>query len=147
MSSVLRIDADGASRVLPWPGDEVQQRLLIRAGVGGPADMGVYHRRAVLHVHGDGQNARLPMNVAVWALACVWRGTELPYGLYGTAMVTGPQSRSLDDDLAAEVQAVCEAVADVRGEWRERPPAGEGPARAELLAAARHARGALHTTT
>ncbi|MEV7525640.1 hypothetical protein [Streptomyces sp. NPDC091371] len=147
MSSVLGVDADGAVTVLPWPDDVVQQGLLIRAGVGGPADTGVYHRRAVLHVHGSGQRDGLPMNLAVWALACVWRGIELPYGLYGAAVVTGPQSQGLDDDLAAEVRAVCEAVADVRAEWRGRPPTGEGPARAELLAAARHARGTLRTTT
>ncbi|MFE2326031.1 hypothetical protein ACFXD5_19235 [Streptomyces sp. NPDC059385] len=146
MSSVLRVDADGAVTVLPWPDDVVQQGLLIRAGVGGSADTGVYHRRAVLHVHGNGQGEGLPMNLAAWVLACVWREDELPYGLYGAAMVTGPQSQGLDDHLVAEVHAVCEAVADVRAEWQNRPPIGEAPARAELLAAARYARRALRTS-
>ncbi|MFD7555198.1 hypothetical protein ACFV9E_11785 [Streptomyces sp. NPDC059835] len=146
MSSVLRVDADGAVTVLPWPDDLVQQGLLIRAGVGGQADTGAYHRRAVLHVHGNGQGEGLPMNLAAWVLACVWREVELPYGLYGVAVVTGPQSRGLDSDLAAEVRAVCKAVADVRVEWQYRPPAGEASARAELLAAARHAWQTLRTS-
>lgn len=29
-------------------------------------------------------------NAAARALAGTWRGGELPYGLYGTAVVTGP---------------------------------------------------------
>ncbi|MEU9304909.1 hypothetical protein [Streptomyces sp. NPDC048269] len=147
MSSVLRVDPDGGTTLMPWPVDELQRGLLIRAGVGGSADTAVYHRRAVLHVHGNGQSARLPLNLAVWVLASVWRGIELPYGLYGTVMVTGPRSQELETDLLAEVQGVCVAVAEVRAEWQDRPPAGEGTARAELLAAARYARDALRAPT
>ncbi|MBT2611445.1 hypothetical protein J7I97_25100 [Streptomyces sp. ISL-87] len=101
----------------------------------------------MLHVHGNGQAERLPLNLAVWVLASVWRGIELPYGLHGTVMVTGPQSEALDADLVAEVRAVCAAVAEVRAEWQDQPPVGEGPARAELLAAGRHARDALRAPT
>ncbi|MFD8992739.1 hypothetical protein ACFVZ4_32440 [Streptomyces goshikiensis] len=147
MSLVLRVDTDGGTTLMPWPGDQLQRGLLIRAGVGGPADPGIYHRRAVLHVHGNGQAERLPLNLSVWVLASVWRGFELPYGLYGTVMVTGPQSEALDADLVAEVQAVCEAVAEVRAEWQHRPPVGENAARAELLATGRHARDALRAPT
>ncbi|MFD3556895.1 hypothetical protein ACFWWA_33035, partial [Streptomyces goshikiensis] len=121
--------------------------LLIRAGVGGAADTAVYHRRAVLHVHGNVQGGRLPLNLSAWVLASVWRGFELPYGLHGTVVVTGPQSEALDADLAAEIQAVCAAVAEVRAEWQDRPPVGEGAARAELLAAGRHALDVLRGPT
>ncbi|MFD9411555.1 hypothetical protein ACFWBN_31655 [Streptomyces sp. NPDC059989] len=139
MTSVLRVDSDGGTTLMPWPDDELQRGLLIRAVVGGPADTAVYHRRAVLHVHGNGQSERLPLNLAAWVLASVWRGIELPYGFHGTVMVTGPQSQELDADLVAVVQAVCVAVAEVRAEWQNRPPASERAARAELLAAARYA--------
>ncbi|MFE9636741.1 hypothetical protein [Streptomyces sp. NPDC006463] len=72
--------------------------------------------------------------------ATVRRGIELPYGLHGTVMVTGPQFQELDTDLVAEVQGVCVEVAEVRAEWQDRPPASEGAVRAELLAAAGYAR-------
>ncbi|MFE3864500.1 hypothetical protein ACFXPT_29195 [Streptomyces goshikiensis] len=147
MSSVLRIDADGGTTLMPWPDDEHERGLLIRAGVRGSADTAVYHRRALIHVHGNGQAERLPLNLSAWVLASVWRGFELPYGLYGTVMVTGPQSEALDADLVAEVQAVCAAVAEVRAEWQDRPPVGEHAARAELLATGRHARDALRAPT
>ncbi|MFD6186898.1 hypothetical protein [Streptomyces goshikiensis] len=147
MSLVLRIDADCATKLMPWPDDEPLRALLIRAGVGGSADTAVYHRRAVLHVHGNVQAERLPLNLSAWVLASVWRGFELPYGLHGTVMVTGPQSEALDADLAAEIQTVCAAVAEVRAEWKDRPPVGENAARAELLAAARYALDALRAPT
>lgn len=147
MSLVLRVDTDGGTTLMSWPGDQLQRGLLIRAGVGGPADTGVYHRRAVLHIHGNGQAERLPLNLSAWVLASVWRGFELPYGLHGTVMVTGPQSEALDADLVAEIQAVCAAVAKVRAEWKDRPPVGENAARAELLAAARYALDALRAPT
>ncbi|MFD6469540.1 hypothetical protein [Streptomyces goshikiensis] len=143
MSLVLRIDTDGRTALMPCPADALESALLIRAGVGGSADTAVYHRRAVLHVHGNGQAERLPLNLSAWVLASVWRGFELPYGLHGTVMVTGPQSEALDADLVAEIQAVCAAVAEVRAEWQDRPPVGEHAARAGLLAAGRHARYAL----
>ncbi|AYV32207.1 hypothetical protein EES41_36230 [Streptomyces sp. ADI95-16] len=143
MSLVLRIDADGGAALVPWPADALESGLLIRAGVGGSVDTAVYHRRAVLHVHGNGQAERLPLNLSAWVLASVWRGIELPYGFYGTVMVTGPRSEALGADLVEEVQTVCAAVAEVRAEWQDRPPVGENAARAELLATGRHARDAL----
>ncbi|MFE3996208.1 hypothetical protein ACFXPW_31645 [Streptomyces goshikiensis] len=101
----------------------------------------------MLHVHGNGQAERLPLNLSAWVLASVWRGLELPYGLHGTVMETEPQSEALDADLVAEIQAVCDAVAEVQAEWQDRPPVGENAARAELLAAGRHARNALRAPT
>ncbi|MFE6848799.1 hypothetical protein [Streptomyces sp. NPDC057686] len=83
------------------------------------------------------------MNLSVWVLASVWRRMEIPYGFYGPVVVTGPQLDALDEAMAEEVQAVCEAVAEVREECATRQPAGEWQARAELLAAARHRVAAL----
>ncbi|MEV7617585.1 hypothetical protein [Streptomyces sp. NPDC089799] len=137
--NVLRIDIDSSTALLSWPDDEPERRLLIQGEVGSPLDTGVYHRQAVMHVHGDGERERLPLNHAAWTLACSWRRLELPYGLYGIIVITGPNLQGLDPALVAEAQAVCGAVADVRALWLDRPPVGEGPARAELLAAARHA--------
>ncbi|MFD5549292.1 hypothetical protein ACFWJQ_21520 [Streptomyces goshikiensis] len=83
----------------------------------------------------------------VWVLASVWRGIELPYGFYGTAIVTGLRSKALDAGLVAEVQAVSAVVAEVRAEGQGRPLVGEGAARAGLLAVARHALDALRAPT
>lgn len=143
MGTVLRIDVDGAVVVLPWPGEDAGRRQVVRTAVGGAADAAVYHRRAQFHVHGNGQSERLPMNLSAWVLASVWRRMEIPYGLYGPVVVTGPQLGDLDEAMAEEVQAVCAAVAEVREEWVTRQPAGERQARAELLAAARHRVAAL----
>lgn len=140
---VLRIDTDGAVAVLPWPADERERWEVVRAAVGGSADAAVYHRRAHLHVHGNGQAEALSRNLSAWALASVWRGMDIPYGLYGPVVVTGPQLTGLDEDLASEVRAVCAAVAEIRQEWTARPPVGEPQARAELLAAARYSVAAL----
>lgn len=56
---------------------------------------------------------------------------DIGYGLYGTAVVTGPGDggvTALDDDLDAQVRAVCAAVREVLVEWRSRPPAGDAHA-------------------
>lgn len=139
----LRIDVDGTVVVLPWPEVDVERRELVRVAVGGGADTAVYHRRAHLHVHGNGQAENLPVNLSAWALASVWRGMDIPYGLYGPVVVTGPQQAELDEDLAGAVRAVCAAVVEICQEWKARPPVGEQQARAELLAAARHSVAAL----
>lgn len=139
----LQIATDGTVVVLPWPKDEAERREAIRAAVGGGADTAIYHRRAHLHVHGNGQAENLPVNLSVWALASVRRGMDIPYGLYGPVVVTGPQLTELDEDLAGAVQAVCSAVVEICQEWKARPPVGEQQARAELLAAARHSVAAL----
>lgn len=138
MGTVLRIDTDGMVVVLPWPEDEGERWEAVRAAVGGAADAAVYHRRAHLHVHGNGQAETLPVNLSAWVLASVWRGMDITYGLYGPVVVTGPQLTGLDDDLAGEVRAVCAAVVEIRREWTARPPVGGQQARAELLAAARY---------
>ncbi|WP_407842115.1 hypothetical protein ACE1OC_42955 (plasmid) [Streptomyces sp. DSM 116496] len=139
----LRIDPDGTVVVLAWPQDDAERRQVVRAAVGGGADTAVYHRRAHLHVHGNWQAENLPVNLSAWALASVWRGIDIPYGLYGPVVVTGPQLTELDEDLAEAVRAVCAAVVEIRQEWKVRPSVGEEQARAELLAGARHSVAAL----
>lgn len=139
----LRIDPDGAVVVLAWPQEDVDRQEVVRVAVGGGANTAVYHRRAHLHVHGNGQAEALPMNLSAWALASVWRRMDIPYGLYGPVVVTGAQQAELDEDLADAVRAVCAAVVEICQEWKARPPVGERQARAELLAAARHSVAAL----
>ncbi|MCX4721999.1 hypothetical protein OG818_40625 [Streptomyces virginiae] len=139
----LRIDTDGAVAVVPWPEEHAERRDVVRSAVGGSPDEAVYHRRASMHVHGSGQIEQLPLNLSAWVLASIWRGMEIPYGFHGPVVVTGPQLAGLDEDLEGVVQAVSAAVAEIRLEWVTRPPVGEPQARAELLAAARHAMSAL----
>ncbi|MFD8886712.1 hypothetical protein ACFV0H_30015 [Streptomyces erythrochromogenes] len=136
---LLRIDTDGAVVGGPCLEEQRERRDVVRTVLGGLPEEAVYHRRASLYVHGSGQVERLPMNLTGWVLASVWRGLEIPYGLYGPVVVTGPQMTDLDEDLVGEVLAVCAAVAEVRLEWVTRAPAGETQARVELLAAARQA--------
>ncbi|WP_331726195.1 hypothetical protein [Streptomyces sp. NBC_01276] len=143
VGTALRIDVDGAVVVLPWADDDAACSAQVREVVGGPADRAIYHRKAHLHVHGNGAAEGLPMNLAAWVLASQWRGMEISYGFYGPVLVTGPDRSALPEGMAAEVRAVCAAVAEVRLEWMTRPPAGEAAARAEVLAAARHAVAAL----
>lgn len=119
------------------PADYAGQLRALRGSV----DAAVYHRRAHFHVHGAGVVDRLPFNVAAWAVACAWRGLEVPYGLYGAAVVTGADRGGggwdgLDGALAAQVQSVCAAIRGILAEWWARPPAGEDAARAEVLAVA-----------
>ncbi|KOU66700.1 hypothetical protein ADK55_05040 [Streptomyces sp. WM4235] len=139
----LRIDTDGSVVALPWPEEYTERRGVVRTAVGGSADAAIYHRRAHLHVHGNGQAEDLPMNLSAWVLASHWRGVEIPYAFHGPVVVTGPQLDGLDESVARQVLAMCAAVADVRAEWVTRLPVGESQARAELLAAVRHAVTAL----
>ncbi|MFJ5218710.1 hypothetical protein ACIP98_28815 [Streptomyces sp. NPDC088354] len=149
MAAAVRLDPEGSFEAFDLPADYTRQRLVLRGLLGGAVDGAVYHRRALIHVHGEGAlSLGRELNVAAWALAGIWRGAQLPYGLYGTAVVTGPNlgdgsSVELDDDLAEQVRAVCGAVSDMVRVWRTRPPACEATARAEVLAAARAAAGAV----
>ncbi|UQW99143.1 hypothetical protein [Streptomyces sp. RerS4] len=136
MGDALRIDTDGAVVTLSWGGEASDRQDAVRTAVGGASDRAVYHRRVDFWVHGNGAGDRLPMNLSAWVLASLWRG-ELPYGLYGPVVVTGPQGAELSEDMAQQVLAVCAAVVEVRQEWVRRPPAGESQARAELMAAAK----------
>ncbi|MEU8481043.1 hypothetical protein [Streptomyces hygroscopicus] len=139
----LRIDPDATSSRLDLPADQAAQRDMLRSLIGGSPDQAVYHRRALLHVHGSGTRMRLPVNPAAWALACAWRGLDLPYLLYGPVVVTGPGTggalTALNDRLLGEAEDVTRRVEELRSEWATRPPASESAARLELLAYARRA--------
>ncbi|MEU0186729.1 hypothetical protein ABZ312_37095 [Streptomyces sp. NPDC006207] len=135
MVAALRLEVTGVVETFELPEDYPRQRQVLRALLSGAVDGSVYHRRALIHVHGQGSfSPARQLNVAAWALASTWRGTELPYGLYGTAVVTGPNrsgggSHALDDDLVQEVQEVSAAVADVLTTWQVTPPHAEAAAR------------------
>ncbi|MFD8079274.1 hypothetical protein ACFV3E_42390 [Streptomyces sp. NPDC059718] len=143
MVAALRLEVTGVVESFELPEDSTRARQVLRALLSGAVDGAVYHRRALIHVHGQGSlSPARQLNVAVWALASTWRGTELPYGLYGTAVVTGPNRsdggyNALDEDLSVHVQAVCAAVSRVLAAWADRPPRGEAQARADLLRAYR----------
>ncbi|MGW1008229.1 hypothetical protein [Streptomyces sp. NPDC002520] len=70
---------------------------------------GVDHRRAVLHIHGNGLKLGLTQNLAAWALASTWRGMPL-YPLAGPMVITGRTASgdmaALDNDLAQHAKAV-----------------------------------------
>ncbi|WP_056791470.1 hypothetical protein [Streptomyces sp. Root55] len=140
----LRIWEHGEVEVVQLPGTHAAQIRELAHLVGGPTNTGMYHRQAVLHIHGTGAAAQdLQFNASAWALASAWRGLDITYGLYGPIMVTGPGDPAggygaLAPHLESQIHDVCAAVSDVHAEWRTRPPAGEAAARAELLAAARH---------
>ncbi len=133
----LRIDPDTTVTDLDLP--ETDGHSAIRELVGSPdaVDQGVYHRRALLHLHGDGQRAGLPQNLAAWALASAWRGVAL-YPLAGTIVITGRTETgdvaALDDDMVQHATAVAQTVRETLGEWRTRPPASNEEAISELLA-------------
>ncbi|MGR3938473.1 hypothetical protein [Streptomyces sp. BRA346] len=139
----LRIDPDASSLRIDLPGEATAQDDLLRELIGDTIDRGHYHRQAPMHVHGSGQRMQLPVNVAAWALACAWRGLDLPYLLYGPVVVTGPYVgrvfRGLDERLVYEAEDVARRVGELRNEWATRAPVDESAARRELLAYARRA--------
>lgn len=132
----LRIDPDATVTDLNLPAADAQSAIQEHLG-SDAVDHGVYHRRAVLHIHGNGQNLGLPQNLAAWALASAWRGMPL-YPLAGPIVVTGRTESgdvtALDDDLVQHAKAVAQTVRDTLSEWRARPPASNDTAVNELLA-------------
>ncbi|MEU4896235.1 hypothetical protein AB0B12_26370 [Streptomyces sp. NPDC044780] len=139
----LRIDPDSTSSRLALPTDQTAQYDILRSLIGGNPDRAIYHRQALLHLHGNGAGTRLPVNPAAWALACAWRGLNLPYLLYGPVLVTGPDTRgaveNLNDSLLAQAEEIARRTAELRMEWSTRPPVSEPAARLELLAYTRRA--------
>ncbi|MCX4598277.1 hypothetical protein OG819_55045 [Streptomyces sp. NBC_01549] len=133
----LRIATDAPVTDLNLPLTDAHSAILEHVGSPDAVDQGVYHRRAVLHIHGNGRTLGLPQNLAAWALASAWRGMTL-YPLAGPVVVTGRTAAgdvtALDDDLVQHVQAVAQTVRDTLSEWRARPPASNEAAIGELLA-------------
>ncbi|MBO3681726.1 hypothetical protein [Streptomyces sp. NEAU-YJ-81] len=141
--SALRIDPDATSSRLNLPTDSTAQHDVLRSLIAGSTDRAVYHRQALLHLHSNGAGIRLPVNPAAWALACTWRGLNLPYLLYGPVIVTGPDTsgaiEDLNDRLLTEAEKVADKALELRLEWSARPPVSEPAAQNELLAYARRA--------
>ncbi|MFJ3714124.1 hypothetical protein [Streptomyces sp. NPDC090053] len=144
MECALRIDSDNTTAKVVLPdGDPSAQRSVLREQIGGSPEGAVYHRRALLHVHGDGRNAGLAPNLAGWALACVWRGRELPYQLCGPVVVTGPYADEggvapLEEGLLRQAEVTAQTVRETLAAWKHRPPVSNEAAVQELLAYVRH---------
>ncbi|MFB7323827.1 hypothetical protein [Streptomyces sp. NPDC056190] len=81
-------------------------------------DQGLYHRRALLHIHGDGRAIGLAQNITARAVASAWRGMAL-YPTHGPVIVTGRaqggEAASLDDGLAQHAHAVAQTVRETLG--------------------------------
>lgn len=120
----LRIDPDATVTDLNLVPIDAQSAIQEHVG-SDSVDHGVYHRRAVLHIHGNGQNLGLPQNLTAWALASAWRGMPR-YPLAGPIVVSGCTESgdvtTLDDDLVQLAKAVAQTVRDSLSEWRARPP-------------------------
>jgi 2-polyprenyl-6-methoxyphenol hydroxylase-like FAD-dependent oxidoreductase len=84
----LRIAPDTTVTELDLPESGAHSTIRDHIGTTGPVDHGVYHRRALLHIHGDGHRMGLAQNITAWALASTWRGLAL-YPIHGPVVVTG----------------------------------------------------------
>ncbi|MFF6969369.1 hypothetical protein ACFY9G_39100 [Streptomyces anthocyanicus] len=137
----MKIAPDATVTELDLP--EADKRAVIWELLGSPDTVdqgiyqGIYHRRAVLHVHGNGRQLGLPQNLAAWALASAWRGTAL-YLLAGPVAITGRtmagELTGLDGDLVRHARVVAQTVRETLTEWRRRPPVSNEAAISELLA-------------
>ncbi|WP_331732038.1 DUF3846 domain-containing protein (plasmid) [Streptomyces sp. NBC_00015] len=97
------------------------QYAWLQEQVGGLPEPAYYHPDAVLHVHGNGQAERLPLNPVAWTLASAWRGAQLPYPLFGTVLITGDEDQDgnfipLSAPLADQTQ---NAIAAATAWWRD----------------------------
>lgn len=132
----LRIAPDTTVTELALPEPGAHSAIRDHIGTTGTVDQGLYHRRTLLHLHGDGRGMGLAQNIAAWALASAWRGMAL-YPIHGPVIVTGRAHgglAALDDDLAQHAHAVAQTVRETLEEWRTRPPASNEAALSELLA-------------
>ncbi len=133
----LLIAPAGTVTELDLPESGAYAAIRDHVGSTGAVDQGVYHPRALLHVHGDGLRIGLDGNLTAWALASAWRGMPL-YPFHGPVVVTGRtqngETSELDDELAAHVHAVAQTVRETQGAWQTRPPASNEAAMRELLA-------------
>lgn len=123
MVAALRLEVTGVVETFELPEDSIRQRQVLRALLSGAVDGAVYHRRASgprprpgLTQPGPAAQRR---RVGPWPAP---GAAPLPYGLYGTAVVTGPTRPdggygALDEDPSQHVPAVSAAVARVRSLW------------------------------
>ncbi|MGW2563375.1 hypothetical protein ACWCXB_29945 [Streptomyces sp. NPDC001514] len=133
----LRIATDNTVAEVALPEEETHQAIREQVGTTGAVDQAVYHRQALLHVHGEATVIGLQENLVAWALASAWRGTAV-YPMHGPIIVTGRTETGgvapLDDDLAQHAYAVAHTVRETLNEWRTRRPISNEAAIQELLA-------------
>lgn len=82
----LRIAPDTTVTELNLPETGACSAIRDQLGTASAVGQGVYHRRALLHFHGDGRAIGLAQNIATWALASSWRGM-VPYRVHGPVTV------------------------------------------------------------
>ncbi|MGW2108319.1 hypothetical protein [Streptomyces sp. NPDC001948] len=133
----LRIDPDTTLTEIVLPERDAQSVIREHVGTTGAVDQGVYHRSALLHLHGEGRVTGLEQNLVAWALASAWRGMPL-YPLHGPVVLTGRTGdgaiETLGDKLMEDARTVTQTVRETLKEWQARPPASNGAAVNELLA-------------
>ncbi|MEU3619840.1 hypothetical protein ABZ725_47275 [Streptomyces sp. NPDC006872] len=64
----LRIATDATVTDLNLPLTDAHSAILEHVGSADAVDQGIYHRRALMHIHGNGRTLGLPQNPAAWAL-------------------------------------------------------------------------------
>ncbi|WP_042422318.1 DUF3846 domain-containing protein [Streptacidiphilus anmyonensis] len=110
----------------------------IRRILGGSPDRAVYHREALLWIHGNGAGEGLPSNLPAWTLACAWRGLTLDYELFGDVVITGRTSdgdaEALPARLAEQAHTVTATTLETIRRWQQHPPASNEAGLNELLA-------------
>lgn len=62
----LRIDPDTTLTELALPAVDAHSVIREHVGTSGAVDQAVYHRRALLHLHGEGQVIKLRESLAAW---------------------------------------------------------------------------------
>ncbi|MER7755430.1 hypothetical protein [Kitasatospora sp. NPDC097643] len=91
MASALQLNTDLTIETIELPDDPALWRRAVTTRLSGSPDRAVYHRRALMWLHGNGANERMPANLVATALASAWRGLDIgaSYFLYGRVLITG----------------------------------------------------------
>ncbi|MFE0463735.1 hypothetical protein ACFW1A_31230 [Kitasatospora sp. NPDC058965] len=136
----LQIDPAGPVEEIELPADPALRRRVLTTRLGGSPDPGVYHRRALMWMHGNAVYEGLPPNVVATALASAWRGMDIgaSYFLYGRVIVTGSvdgDADHLDEGLAGQAREVGKLVAARALAWKTAPPASNEAAWEEIVRA------------
>ncbi|WP_030272870.1 hypothetical protein [Streptomyces sp. NRRL B-24484] len=128
MSHALQINADMTVASVELPDEPALRQRAIAARLSGAADQAVYHRQALMWVHGNGAREGLPANLVATAVASAWRGLDVgaSYFLHGRVLVTGAANGDagpLEEKLVGQVCAVAAAVTAQMAAFRTSPPA------------------------
>jgi len=136
--TAVQIDPDGPVEVIELPEDPQLRERAIQARLGSRPDRGVYHREAIMLMHGNGAQ-QLPPNVVATALASAWRGLDVgaSYFLHGRVLLVGDaDGRVVDlrEDLAGNAFEIEDILAGRAAAWRrDAPPASNKAAWAEIV--------------